>query len=184
MTGNGDAGSPNGPAASLPGTPQRLRRGAEIDDRIRSLEAKWKIGLKLRGAGWSPRKSSADDLADKIYGIVKRLYFSAQPALDDAVRHFKELAPRTAQEERLGLFYRMLLSKTNKDGPVSRTGTPRNEPPKNLASAQPGKHTLPHDYARNGSSIGQELPSFASAPYHSRLVIRHYSTFAPTVSYR
>jgi hypothetical protein len=103
MTGNEDVGGRTGPAASLPGTPQRLRRGAEIDDRIRSLEAKWKIGLKLRGTEWSPSKSSADDLADKIYGIVKRLYFSAQPTLDDAVRHFEDLAPRTAPGERLGL---------------------------------------------------------------------------------
>jgi hypothetical protein len=136
MTGNGHARGPTGPAASLPRTPQR--RGAEIDDRIRSLEAKWKIGLKLRGAEWSPRKSRADDLADKIYGIVKLLYFSAQPALDDAIAQFEGLAPRTAQREHLGLLYRTLLSKTKKDGPVSRTGTPKNNLPKSLASSLPG----------------------------------------------
>jgi hypothetical protein len=159
MTGYSDAGAATGPAGSLPlplplpGTPHHIRRGADIDNLIRSLEDKWRIGLKLRSAEWSPKKSagSTDDLADKIYGIVKRLFFSAQPALNDAINTFEEQASRTAPRERLRLLYRILLSKTKKDGgPVSRTGTPKNEPPKSLASALPGKHCIPlHLIMRN-----------------------------------
>jgi hypothetical protein len=147
MTGYGDAGAPTGgPAASLPlpGTPHRIRRGADINTLIRSLEGKWRIGLKLRGTEWSPKKSAGDDVADKVYGIVKRLFFSAPPALNDAIHSFEELAPRTAPRDRLGLLHRTLLSKTKKDGSgsVSRTGTPKNDPPKTLASALPSKYTL------------------------------------------
>jgi hypothetical protein len=138
MTGYGDAGAPNGgPAASLPlpGTPHR--RGADIDNLIRSLEDKWKIGLKLRCTEWSPKKSAGDDVADKIYGIVKRLFFSSQRALDDAINTFEQTAPRTAPRDRLGLLYRALKDGV---GPVSRTGTPKNDPPKSLASVLAGKY--------------------------------------------
>jgi hypothetical protein len=144
MTGYGDAGAPTGsPAASLPlpGTPHRIRRGADLDNLIRSLENKWKIGLKLRGAEWSPKKSAGDDVADKVYGIVKRLFFSAQPALNDAIHSFEELAPRTAPREHLGLLHRTLLSKIKKD-----IGMPKNDPPKSLASALTGKYTLVFPY--------------------------------------
>ncbi|CAA9960971.1 RNA-directed RNA polymerase 2 [Pyrenophora teres f. maculata] len=96
MTGNGAAGGPVGPAASLPlpppGTPRRLGPGDAINERITSLEKKWNLGLRIRGEGWSPTTKNRD-LADKTCGLVKRLFY-LPPALDKAIESFEELARR------------------------------------------------------------------------------------------
>lgn len=140
----GSASGPAGAAASLPGTPHHLRPGAAIDERIRSLEAEWQIGLKIRGAGWSPHRSNANDTADKIYGLVQRFHYSAETTLNQAIASFRELAPEFAPEKRLDLLYRILSSKTKKDSidPISRTGTPKNEPPKSLKASLIGEYAL------------------------------------------
>lgn len=145
MPGNGKAGSPAPPAAlpiPLPKTPHHLRRGAAIDELIRSLEARWRIGLKVRGAEWSPQRSRTNDLADKIYGLVKRLYFSAEPALHQAVANFNDLATQSPHGGSLDLLCQVLSSKIKKDGgdAISRTSTPKNNPPKSLKASLLGKY--------------------------------------------
>ncbi|KAF1829490.1 hypothetical protein BDW02DRAFT_146045 [Decorospora gaudefroyi] len=147
MTPKDNAGGPAGPASLPPGTPQhrlRLWRGAELDELILQLEATWKIGLKLRGAEWSPKKSSWDDLPDRIYGIFKRLFFSSRPALDEAIRRFEQQAHGYPRAKRMLLLYQTL---PKRDGPVSRIGTPKNDPPKSLSSLR--------ETSRSFESVGQ-----------------------------
>lgn len=150
MTGNGGAGGPAGPTDTLPlplpppGTPRHLRPGAAINHRIRSLEKKWKLGLRVRGAEWSPTKKS--DLADKTYGLVQRLFYLS-PALDKAIESFEELARQWPQDKpqkhRLEELYRTLQSEVKRRAPESKTATPKNNPHKSLlASSLHGKYTL------------------------------------------
>ncbi|RMZ70766.1 hypothetical protein GMOD_00008394 [Pyrenophora seminiperda CCB06] len=141
MTGKSGAGGPSGPAGSLPlplpppppGTPRHLRPGAAINHQIRSLEKKWKLGLRVRGAEWSPTKKS--DLADKTYGLVQRLFY-VPPALDRAIESFEELAqqwPRDKpQKQRLEVLYQTLQREVKRRAPESKTATPKNNPPKSL----------------------------------------------------
>jgi hypothetical protein len=135
MTGNG------GPAAALPGTPHHLRPGAAIDDLICSLEEEWKVGLKIRGAEWSPKTSNANDTPDRICALVKFLFYTARPALYHAIDEFKSLAPSLTSEERLGLL-REILSSTKESQLDPRGRTPKNEPPKSLAASLRGKYAL------------------------------------------
>ncbi|KAG9191956.1 hypothetical protein G6011_10690 [Alternaria panax] len=154
MTGNG------GPAASLPGTPRRP--GAAIDDLIRSLEKEWKVGLRIRGAEWSPKKSNVDDPPDKIYALVKFLFYRARPDLYDAIEEFKGLAPSLTREERLEALRRILSSrKESLLGSGSRT--PKNEPPKSLVTSFSGVKSVPQ--ATNCSLDAQqdERDSYATA---------------------
>lgn len=145
---DGSARGPAGPAASLPRTPHHLRRVVAIDERIRSLEAEWRLGLKVRDENWSPGGVLPDDQPDKIYGMVQRLFWYTETALDEAIGSFRELAPVFPHEERLSLLSRVLTSKLKKDGktPPSRTGRPRNDPPKSL------KQSLISEYALITSS--------------------------------
>lgn len=133
MTGNG------GPAASLPGTPH-LRPGAAIDDLIRSLEKEWKVGLKVRGAEWSPKRSNRDDTSDKICALVKLLFFSARPALHHAIKEFESLAPSLTREKRLVELHE-ILSRTKKSQSVPNGRMPYNEPPKSSMTSSSGRYT-------------------------------------------
>jgi hypothetical protein len=135
MTDNG------GPAAPLPGTPRHHGAGAAIDDLICSLEKEWKVGLKTRGAEWSPQKSNVGDTPDKICALVKYLFFRARPALDDAIREFEGLARRRTREDRLVLLHQ-ILSRKKESQPVPRGRTPKNEPRTGLAASFSGRYTL------------------------------------------
>jgi hypothetical protein len=128
MTGNG------GPAVSLPATPQHLRPGAAIDDQIRSLEQEWRLGLRIRGAQWSPERLNNNDTADKIYALVKFLFYRAPTALEQAITEFRDRAPHEPHPARLALLRQILYS--TKEGELATRGRkPKNEPPKSLAAS-------------------------------------------------
>jgi hypothetical protein len=135
MTGNG------GPAASLPGTPRRLRPGAAIDDLICSLEEKWNLGLKVRGADWSPKRSSTDDTPDKICALVKFLYYHARVALNQGIEEFESQAPGQEREKRSESL-RQILSRKKEGELMSRGMTPRNEPLESLTASFSGEYAL------------------------------------------
>ena len=130
-----------GPAVSLPATPQHLRPGAALDDQIRSLEEEWRLGLKIRGAEWSPKRSNTDDTADKIYALVKFLFYRAPTALKQAIGEFRAAAPGSRHQDRLALL-RRILSSTKESELATRGRTPRNEPPKSLAASFSGETDL------------------------------------------
>ncbi|KAF1914659.1 RNA dependent RNA polymerase-domain-containing protein [Ampelomyces quisqualis] len=133
------AGRSNGPqptiADTLPHTPHHPRNGAALDNLILSLENEWHLGLKLRDSHWSPQKTDEKCISDKVYGQIKRLHYGAKPTLNSVLENFQDIAPGFAHDERLKLLNGLLKSKTR--SPISRTGTPLNEPPKSLGSAQP-----------------------------------------------
>ena len=138
MTGGGRAGAP----ASLPRTPHQLRHGQGIDERIRSLEADWRLGLKIRGIRWSPRQKSNGDLADKVYGLVKQLFYKSRTELDQAITTFYELAPACLENGRLDLLITILSSKTEKykTDRVSKNSTTHQGLSNNLAPSLIGTH--------------------------------------------
>jgi len=119
-------------AGSLPPTtPRHPKTGAALDNLVIALEEEWRLGLRVRGPLWSPRKTDKTP-AETVYGLIKRLFFSARPALDAALDNFRETAPGFEHSKRLDLLHGILRSKTQ--SPISRTGTPLNEPPKSLGS--------------------------------------------------
>jgi hypothetical protein len=139
------AGRSNDPqptiAGSLPPhTPRHPKTGAALDDLVRSLEHEWRLGLKVRDTLWSPHKVDEKSTAEKVYGQIKRLFFSARPALEEALESFKEIANGLPPDERLKTLHGILKSKTQ--SPISRAGTPLNEPPNSLKSVQMCKCTL------------------------------------------
>jgi hypothetical protein len=144
------------PHSLLPHTPRHPKSGAALDDLIRSLEDEWRLGLKVRGALWSPQKIDEKSTADKVHGQIKRLFFSARPALEIALELFKDTAPGFAPNKRLELLHGILKSKTK--SPISRVGTPLNEPSKSLKSVQTCKCRLPKYYP--GCCATLRLPSF------------------------
>ncbi|KAH7407003.1 RNA dependent RNA polymerase-domain-containing protein [Phaeosphaeria sp. MPI-PUGE-AT-0046c] len=115
-----------------PQTPRHPKTGAALNALIQSLEHDWRLGLHIRGDLWSPQKSDKQSKSDKVYGQIKRLFFSARPTLDSALETFKNLAPGFTQGERLHLLHGILKSITQ--SPISRAGTPLSEPPKSLKS--------------------------------------------------
>jgi hypothetical protein len=117
-----------------PRTPRHPKTGAALDELVRSLEDKWRLGLKVRGTLWSPQKADVRSTAEKVYGQIKRLFFSAQPALEDAIKSFEKQANGFPHEKRLEVLHGILKSRTL--SPISRAGTPLNEPPKSLKSVQ------------------------------------------------
>ena len=142
MTGAGKAGAP----ASLPQTPHHARRGRAIDELICEIEAEWQLGLEVRREPWSPRHISTNNQADKVYGLVKQLYYSSNSALSQAIDTFKELAPTFPRQDRLTLLLRTLRSKTNTQerDSLSKVGTPRHGPPKHSSPALFGKYAKGH----------------------------------------
>lgn len=115
-----------------PRTPQHPKTGAALDELILSLEREWRLGLEIRDKLWSPQKADKESTSDKVYGQIKRLFYSARPALDSALAIFKSTAPGFAPEDRLKVLHGILKSVTQ--SPISRAGTPLNEPPKSLKS--------------------------------------------------
>jgi hypothetical protein len=122
-------------------TPHHPKSGAALEALILKLENEYRLGLKLRGATWSPSKTvGIETTADKVYGQIKRLFFSARPALDSALDRFRETATGFEHHKQLELLHGVLKSITH--SPFSRTGTPINEPPKSLRSVPPCKCPL------------------------------------------
>jgi hypothetical protein len=140
----GDHGTAGGPGptnpllARPPATPHRPKSGAALEALILDLENKYRLGLKVRGDTWSPRKTAGvETIADKVYGQIKRLFFSARPALDSALERFCQTAIGFEHHKQLELLHGVLKSITH--SPISRTGTPLNEPPKSMRSVPPCK---------------------------------------------
>lgn len=134
------AGRSNGPqptiAGSLPPTtPHHPRNGAALDSLIVSLENEWKLGLKIRDSHWSPQKTDEKSISDKVYGQIKRLHYGAKPELNAVLDNFRNVARSLPHEMRLEVLHGLLKSKTQ--SPISRAGTPLNEPPKSSKSVQP-----------------------------------------------
>jgi hypothetical protein len=133
------AGRSNGPeptpTSSLPPhTPRHPKSGVAIDKLILSLEDEWRLGLKIRGPLWSPQKADERSTAEKVYGQVQRLFYSAAPALGSALEIFRKEAPGFPHDKRLNLLHVLLKSKTH--SPVSRADTPLNKALKSLNSIQ------------------------------------------------
>ncbi|KAL6707441.1 hypothetical protein ACN47E_004011 [Coniothyrium glycines] len=163
MTSHGNAGSAAPAPASVPKTPHQLRQGTEIDNLICSLESKWKIGLKVRGKDWSPRRLDTNDQADRICGLVKRLFYSARSALDQAVASFEELAPQFKHEDRLDLLHKTLSSKLKANDTRARTGTSKNPPSTSLKSSLLAASRISTPPSVAHSSRNDDTDSWATA---------------------
>jgi hypothetical protein len=126
------AGRSNGPqpttAGSLPPRTPRHPKSGDVDNKIRKLERDWQLGLKVRGPLWSPQKADKKSTAEKVYDKIKRLFFSTDSALDKVLKTFDEIAHHVQTNERLNVLH--VLLKNEIPTPISRAGTPLNEPPK------------------------------------------------------
>ncbi|KAF2828010.1 hypothetical protein CC86DRAFT_438904 [Ophiobolus disseminans] len=125
-------------AASLPHpqTPHRLRSNPGLDNLIRELDNEWQLGLTR---GQSQLRSPAHNrtAADRTYRRIQHLFYSARPALDDVLQDFGRTARAgLATEAPLDVLHDMLKSRVT-PGPPSRTGTPKNVPPKSLLTSNP-----------------------------------------------
>jgi hypothetical protein len=105
------------------------------------LEKKWNLGLKIRGADWSPKRSSEDDTPDKICALVKFLYYHARAALNQGIEEFESQAPGLGRENRPDSL-RQILSRKKEGELMSRGRTPRNEPLESLAASFGGEYAL------------------------------------------
>jgi hypothetical protein len=126
------------PASVPPSTP---RKGEALTNLIRSLEEQWQLGFKLLPEYRSParNKSAVDNVAKDI----QYLYYSARPALDDALEMFATMAAFIEQDQRLNVLSKILRHKTQQQSPISRKGTPlsaRKVPPKSPHLPQPCKY--------------------------------------------
>ena len=129
----GPTAAPTG--SSAPSTPQRLQNGAEIDKLVDSINKKWNLGIQLRGKGYSPSKSSPNDLRNKIYGRIQYLFYKNEPALELATDNFNLRASALECEDRLKLLYKLLSNASNMDEPPSRDSTQNIGRPRRLASS-------------------------------------------------
>jgi hypothetical protein len=122
-------------AGSLPpSTPHHPKNGVGLDNLIIDLENEWRLGLKVRDVLWSPQRTDKKSITDNVYGQIKRLYYTAPLALDEALGTFKETALEFPHNKRIDELHRILKSKTQ--SPISRANTPLNEPRKTLKSVQ------------------------------------------------
>ncbi|KAF1995645.1 hypothetical protein P154DRAFT_412766, partial [Amniculicola lignicola CBS 123094] len=107
-----------------------------IHDIISTLEAGWRLGLRVRDGNWSPSQSDKSR-ADRINGYVKRLYYTNRSALDRCLKTFNSIAGgQPTAEARLGLLDDLLRAEcpTPRVAGQSGTHTPRDDPPKFLRS--------------------------------------------------
>ena len=113
-----------GPPAppSLPSTPyQFLSHGERIDRRVREINDKWSLGIKIRGFDYSPTKSSPNDIANKAYGHIQHLTYKDESALDHTIDEFNNRAWGKQPQERLNLLYELLSNAAKKCVTPSKT---------------------------------------------------------------
>ncbi|USP80322.1 hypothetical protein yc1106_07596 [Curvularia clavata] len=106
-----------GPPAppSLPSTPyQFLSHGERIDRRVREINDKWSLGIKIRGFNYSPTKFSPNDIANKVYGHIQHLTYKDESALDHTIDEFNNRAWGKQPQERLSLLYELLSNAAKK----------------------------------------------------------------------
>lgn len=101
-------------------TPQRPRTGAALNDLVSAFEAECHLGLQVREETWSPSQNG-NSLPDKVFGQIKRCYFSSEPALRRTLNDFKINAVDLPQKERLELLHQLLRSQIS--SPPSTRGT-------------------------------------------------------------
>jgi len=120
------------PASVPPLTPRK--KGEELNDLICSLEDRYQLGFNVKAGLRSPaqRKSTADTAAQ----LIKFLFFSHRPALDDALATFATTATFIAKDQQANALLTVLRSKTQHGSPISRSATPKNVPPKSLKTSQ------------------------------------------------
>ncbi|OCK74509.1 hypothetical protein K432DRAFT_409803 [Lepidopterella palustris CBS 459.81] len=169
----------------VPTTPHRRRTGEGLNNIIRSLESRWNLGLSVRGPDWSP-STSAKTLADKVFGQIKLIYFSSEPALHRTLDEFSAYASNYPQAGRLEYLFVLLRKASGSAGrKVSGYESPQNDPPKTLRSPFPnqildrdGEFTRiqniraeadPAQYAnafatRSGTPTDEEDNAFATPP--------------------
>lgn len=127
--------SPAAPALVEPRTPHHPKSGTALNELIRTLEADWQLGLRVRDDPISPAQSCAP--ADKTYGKIQKLFYVARPALDRALDTFGKIATGFKPDQRLELLDGVLKSELCAKSSPTRTETlldsrSRNELPKSL----------------------------------------------------
>lgn len=135
-----------GPPAppSLPSTPNHLLPpGERIDQRVHEINQQWNLGLKIRGSDYSPKKSSPNDIANKIYGHIQHLTYHNEPALKRAIDEFYYRAGGKQPEERLGFLNDLLSHAAKKCATPSRARTQNIGQPRGLTSSPRGSYTFP-----------------------------------------
>ncbi|KAF2491915.1 hypothetical protein BU16DRAFT_564396 [Lophium mytilinum] len=118
-----------------PNTPtkQRNKSGEAMEAIVRKLEDRWELGLSIRGPDWTPSTSRRGP-TDEVYGMIKRLYWSAEPALHEIVDLFWANAPdKRYSPERLEYLRSLLVEKIGTKRKSDQEG-PRNNPAKILRS--------------------------------------------------
>ncbi|KAF3039373.1 hypothetical protein E8E12_006968 [Didymella heteroderae] len=156
------AGQRSGAApASVPVPPLTPRKkGEELDDLICSLEDRYQLGFNIKAGLRSPaqRKSTAD----RAVQLIKFLFFSHRPALDDALATFATTAAFIVRDQRANALLTILRSKTQHGSPTSRSATPKNVPPRSLRTSQisiedtPRSRGLFNNYKSDGATSLQE----------------------------
>ena len=133
-----------GDHGTTPITPARPRSAAALNELIRQLNVEHQLHLPVRDENWSPSKNAnSPTLADKIVGQIKRMYFSAGPALQRVLDDYKTKAANLQQRERLNLLHLLLRSQTSSPSArVTGTQTPRDDPHKSLRSSTRKLHML------------------------------------------
>ncbi|KAF2657604.1 hypothetical protein K491DRAFT_318144 [Lophiostoma macrostomum CBS 122681] len=148
-----------------PVIPARPRTGAALNELIRQLNVEHQFSLPVRDETWSPRRNTkSSTLAGKIFGQIKHLYFSAEPALRRVLDDFKAQAGRLQHDERLNQLHQLLKSQSSSPS-VRGTGsrTPRDDPHKSLRPQTPDQSVRP---PRGFSSIQHDEPEshYTTAP--------------------
>jgi hypothetical protein len=93
-----------------PGTPQPSQSrgsGSALNELIRTLENKWRLGLSPRVEMRSPSKA-ANSMADKVYNNIQRLYYTDRPALDRILVNFDTEAAHGAPLTKLQSLLQLL----------------------------------------------------------------------------
>ncbi|KAF2744025.1 TCTP-domain-containing protein [Sporormia fimetaria CBS 119925] len=91
-----------------PHTPHKPKTGAGevLNDLIRKLDEKHRLGIQPRSDHWTPKKNNS--LQDKIPALIKRLFYTDEPKLAQVRGELNDKAPGLQQKEKLELLYRLL----------------------------------------------------------------------------
>ena len=78
---------------SFPSTP--TKKGDGINQIVRRLNAQWGLNLSVRESLWSPSKvPNPDSKEERIFRLIRFLYFKHFASLQDAIRKFELHASR------------------------------------------------------------------------------------------
>lgn len=136
--------SPKGLPAppSLPSIPHQLPPGERINQRVRQINDKWNLGIRIRDSNYSPTKSSPNDIANKIYGHIQHLTYRNEPALKEAIDDFDNRAKGLQHQECLVLLNKLLSDVVKKCATPSKARTQDVSQPRSLTSSLRGRYTF------------------------------------------